>query len=119
MRGVVAAAAVTATKLLVNLSEPSQVARAAWLNVEGVGLLRAELMIVEALAGMHPRTLIDQGRQDEFVERMAAGLTTFAEGFVSVSLDVVDRTRATIAAAESRVLLDAARETLDTHEDRR
>jgi pyruvate, water dikinase len=48
------AAPVTATRLLVNLSEPSQVERAAALDVDGVGLLRAELMVLEALAGDHP-----------------------------------------------------------------
>ena len=80
-RPAAAAAAATATKLLVNLSEPSQVERAAALDVEGVGLLRAELMVIEALEGMHPRLLLEQGRGDEFVERMASALTTFAAGF--------------------------------------
>ena len=45
-----------------NLSEPSQVERAAALDVDGVGLLRAELMVLEALEGMHPRLLIEEGR---------------------------------------------------------
>ena len=76
-----APAPVTATRLLVNLSEPSQVARAAALPVEGVGLLRAELMILEALGGTHPRALLEQGRGDEVVDRMAEGLTVFASGF--------------------------------------
>ena len=40
-----AVAPVTGTKLLVNLSEPSQVERAAALEVDGVGLLRAEMMV--------------------------------------------------------------------------
>jgi pyruvate,water dikinase len=72
---------VTATRLLVNLSEPSQVERAAALPVDGVGLLRAELMILEALNGTHPRRLIQEDRTDEFVARMADALTTFAAGF--------------------------------------
>jgi pyruvate,water dikinase len=72
---------VTATRLLVNLSEPSQVDRAAALPVDGVGLLRAELMVLEALGGEHPRLLLEQGRGDEFVDRMASAMTTFAEGF--------------------------------------
>ena len=76
-----AAPAATATRLLVNLSEPSQVARAAALDVDGVGLLRAELMLLEALEGVHPRQLIEQGRGEEVVSRMAEALTTFAEGF--------------------------------------
>jgi pyruvate,water dikinase len=77
----VAAAPVTGTKLLVNLSEPSQVDRAAALDAEGVGLLRAELMVIEALGGAHPRLLLEQGRGHEFVERMAEALTTFASAF--------------------------------------
>jgi pyruvate,water dikinase len=72
---------VTATRLLVNLSEPSQVERAAALPVDGVGLLRAELMILEALDGTHPRRLMQEGRSDEFVGRMAEALTAFAAGF--------------------------------------
>jgi pyruvate,water dikinase len=72
---------VTATRLLVNLSEPSQVEHAAALSVDGVGLLRAELMILEALAGTHPRRLLQEGRGEEFVARMADALTTFAAGF--------------------------------------
>ena len=74
-------APVTGTKLLVNLSEPSQVERAAALDVDGVGLLRAELMVIEALDGTHPRLLIEEGRADEFVERMAEALSTFAAAF--------------------------------------
>jgi pyruvate,water dikinase len=76
-----AAAPVTGTKLLVNLSEPSQVERAAALDVEGVGLLRAELMVIEALDGAHPRLLLEQRRGGEFVDRMAEALTTFASAF--------------------------------------
>jgi pyruvate,water dikinase len=75
------AAPVTATRLLVNLSEPSQVEHAAALDVEGVGLLRAELMILEALEGTHPRRLMQEGRGEEFVARMAEALTAFAAGF--------------------------------------
>ncbi|HEY1238785.1 MAG TPA: phosphoenolpyruvate synthase [Solirubrobacterales bacterium] len=80
-RGSHPAAPVTATQLLVNLSEPSQIERAATLDVEGVGLLRAELMVIEALEGRHPRLLIEQGKSEEFVERMGEALTKFAEGF--------------------------------------
>jgi pyruvate,water dikinase len=72
---------ITATKLLVNLSEPSQVEHAAALDVEGVGLLRAELMVLEALEGKHPRLLIEEGRGEEFVNRMAEALSAFADGF--------------------------------------
>jgi pyruvate,water dikinase len=72
---------VTGTRLLVNLSEPSQLERVASLDVDGVGLLRAELMVVEALDGVHPRTLLENGESEQFVERMAASLLKFAAAF--------------------------------------
>ena len=72
---------VTGTRLLVNLSEPSQVDRAAALDVDGVGLVRAELMLVEALDGAHPRKLLAEGRGEEFVQRLSDALLTFAAGF--------------------------------------
>jgi pyruvate,water dikinase len=75
------AAPVTGTQLLVNLSEPSQAERAAALPVDGVGLLRAELMLLEALGGDHPRMLLEEGRGEQVVARMADGLTTFAAAF--------------------------------------
>ena len=74
-------APVTATQILLNLSEPSQVERVKDLPVDGVGLLRAEMMVLEALDGDHPRTLLEGGRGDDFVVRMAEGLSTFAAGF--------------------------------------
>jgi pyruvate, water dikinase len=76
-----AATPTTGTRLLVNLSEPSQVEQAAALEVDGVGLLRAELMVIEALEGTHPWLLIEEGRSTEFVDRMADALVTFAAGF--------------------------------------
>jgi pyruvate,water dikinase len=76
-----ATAPITATRLLVNLSEPSQVERASVLAVDGVGLLRAELMILEALRGVHPRKLLESGQADDVVDALAAALRTFAAGF--------------------------------------
>jgi pyruvate,water dikinase len=69
------------TRLLVNLSEPSQLERVENLAVDGVGLLRAELMVVEALDGEHPRALLERGEGDLFVERMSDSLMRFATAF--------------------------------------
>ena len=77
----VIASAALGTRILVNLSEPSQVEHAAALEVDGVGLLRAEMMVLEALDGQHPRLLLEEGREEDFVERMGAGLLTFADAF--------------------------------------
>jgi pyruvate, water dikinase len=65
----------------VNLGEPDRADAVAAMPVDGVGLLRAEFMILSALNGTHPRQLVNQGRGDEFVSAMARDLTTFAAAF--------------------------------------
>jgi pyruvate,water dikinase len=74
-------ASITATKLYVNLGEPGLAERIAQQDVDGVGLLRAEFMMLDALERMHPRELLKRGRADEFVERMAGALRVFARAF--------------------------------------
>ncbi|MBT6401543.1 phosphoenolpyruvate synthase [candidate division WWE3 bacterium] len=69
----------TATKLYMNLAEPSLAEDMAARNVDGVGLLRAEFMIAEL--GVHPRKFIKDKKQKEFVDHMAAGLEKFAKAF--------------------------------------
>ncbi|MHB8840829.1 MAG: phosphoenolpyruvate synthase [Candidatus Aquicultor sp.] len=72
-------APVTATRIYVNLAEPDLAEQTAALPVDGVGLLRAEFMI--AGMGVHPRKFIDEGRQQEFTDKLADGLRTFAQAF--------------------------------------
>ena len=72
---------ITATRLYVNLGEPDRAAEIAERDVDGVGLLRAEFMMLEALERTHPRVFIDAGRQREFVSRMADGLRQIAAAF--------------------------------------
>ncbi len=72
---------VTATKLMVNLGEPELAQAVAAQPVDGVGLLRAEFMLLSAFRGIHPRKLIDDGRSDEFVGQMAEHLNVFAQTF--------------------------------------
>jgi pyruvate,water dikinase len=72
---------VTATRIYVNLGEPELAASVARRDVDGVGLLRAEFMLLSALGRTHPRVLLREGRGDELVDRMAAALTTFAAAF--------------------------------------
>ncbi len=69
----------TKTKLLVNLAQPELVDRVASLDVDGIGLLRAEFMVAQI--GEHPSYMISQNRGNEFVDKLAAGLTTFAKAF--------------------------------------
>lgn len=70
-----------ATKLYVNLAIASKAEETARLPVDGVGLLRAEFMILDALAGVHPKRLIAEGRQQEFIEKMSALLLTITRAF--------------------------------------
>ncbi|HTR79179.1 MAG TPA: phosphoenolpyruvate synthase, partial [Gemmatimonadaceae bacterium] len=79
--GFAARGPVTATKLYVNLAEPELAAGVAARDVDGVGLLRAEFMLLEALEGVHPRELVARGGADDLVRKMARGLRLFAEAF--------------------------------------
>ena len=74
-------APVTATRLYVNLAEPYRADEVAARDVDGVGLLRAEFMLLDALDRVHPRRLIADGKSDDFVRRMAGALTIFARAF--------------------------------------
>ncbi len=74
------AAPVTATKIYVNLAEPSLAEKVAAMDVDGVGLLRAEFIIMESI-GEHPKSMIKQGRQEEYVAKLAEGMETFAKAF--------------------------------------
>ncbi|HEX6939471.1 MAG TPA: phosphoenolpyruvate synthase [Longimicrobiales bacterium] len=76
-----AAAPATATLLYVNLAEPERVDEVAAMPVDGVGLLRAEFMVLSALDGAHPRLLLERGRGDELVERLTTDLSRFARAF--------------------------------------
>jgi pyruvate,water dikinase len=69
----------TKTKLLANLAQPEIVDRVAERDVDGIGLLRAEFMVAEI--GEHPSAMIEEGRGQDFVNKLAAGLTTFAKAF--------------------------------------
>ncbi len=70
---------VTATKVYVNLAEPSEVDRVSKMNVDGVGLLRAEFMIAEI--GIHPKQFILEKKQDLFINKLARGLLKFTSNF--------------------------------------
>jgi pyruvate,water dikinase len=69
-----------ATKLYVNLAIADQAERVAALPVDGVGLLRAEFLLTEALGGRHPRAVIADDRA-EFVDRMSTSLLRITTAF--------------------------------------
>ncbi len=78
--GVGNAPLVTATKIYVNLGEPELAEKIAARDVDGVGLLRAEFIIMESI-GEHPKKMIKEGRQEEYITKLAEGLETFARAF--------------------------------------
>jgi len=69
----------TATKLYVNLAEPDFAKEVAKMDVDGIGLLRAEFIM--AGIGVHPREAIKRHTQGEFVDKLVEGLTTFCKEF--------------------------------------
>jgi pyruvate,water dikinase len=70
-----------ATRVYVNLAIADQAERVAALPVDGVGLLRAEFMITDALGGAHPRALLARGGRGEFLDRMSASLLRITTAF--------------------------------------
>ncbi|MFN6463303.1 MAG: putative PEP-binding protein [Nostoc sp. DedVER02] len=70
-----------ATQLLVNLSQSSLIEEVQNFPVDGVGLLRSELMILNILDGEHPNNWILGGRQAELLERWSEEIMQFARGF--------------------------------------
>ncbi|MCH7553866.1 MAG: phosphoenolpyruvate synthase, partial [Chloroflexi bacterium] len=69
----------TQTKVYVNLADPDLAERVAAMNVDGVGLLRAEF--IAALSGKHPNYLLDQGRGHEYTDILAKGIMAFTKAF--------------------------------------
>jgi pyruvate,water dikinase len=74
-------APVTATRIYVNLAEPERAAEVAAKDVDGVGLLRAEFMLLSALENTHPRAFIKEQGPEKFVERMRDQLVEFGRAF--------------------------------------
>jgi pyruvate,water dikinase len=72
---------VTATKIYVNILLPDSAEAAAALDVDGVGLLRAETMLTDALDNRHPRDLIAKGEQNSLVDKLAAAVGRVAAAF--------------------------------------
>jgi len=69
------------TQLMLTLSQPESIAQAACLPVDGVGLLRSELMLLEALDRQHPKLWLEQGRKHELIDRIAQQIRPFAAAF--------------------------------------
>jgi pyruvate,water dikinase len=70
-----------ATRIYVNLAMADHAEEVAARPVDGVGLLRAEFMLTDALGGVHPRELLVRGAQEEFLARMSASLLRVTHAF--------------------------------------
>ncbi len=70
-----------ATRIYVNLAFAEHAEEVAALPVDGVGLLRAEFMVTDALQGVHPRKLLERGDEATFVDNMAKSLLHITRAF--------------------------------------
>ena len=69
----------TRTRVYVNLAEPELADVVAKRNVDGVGLLRAEFMIAQI--GGHPRYMLHEGKESQFVESLTRNISKFTKAF--------------------------------------
>ncbi len=70
-----------ATRLYVNLAVAAHAEEVAGQDVDGVGLLRAEFMVADALGGVHPRLLMQRGEEQTFVDGMTESLLRITKAF--------------------------------------
>lgn len=71
----------TGTKIYVNLAIPDTAEAVAAQDVDGVGLLRAEFLLTQALSGRHPRDLIAHGEEATLVDAMVTSIGRIASAF--------------------------------------
>jgi pyruvate,water dikinase len=69
------------TKLLVNLSQSNLIEKVRNLPVDGVGLLRSELMLLNILHGENPYNWIANGRETELLDRLSKQIQEFVQAF--------------------------------------
>jgi pyruvate,water dikinase len=70
-------APVTATKIYMNLGIPEKVDEYKHLPFDGIGLMRIEFILASYI-GDHPLYLVETGRSEEFVAKLADGIATVA-----------------------------------------
>jgi len=70
-------APVTATKIYMNLGVPEKIEEYKHLPFDGIGLMRIEFILASYI-GDHPVYLLETGRADEFVNKLAQGVATVA-----------------------------------------
>ena len=70
-------APVTATKIYMNLGTPEMIEQYKNLPFEGIGLMRTEFILASAI-GKHPMAFVEEGKSQEFVDKLADGVATVA-----------------------------------------
>ena len=68
---------VTATKIYMNLGEPDVIDKYVDLPFDGIGLMRIEFILTDWI-GYHPIYLLETGKADFFVQRLAEGIAKVA-----------------------------------------
>ncbi|ADI31798.1 phosphoenolpyruvate synthase [Staphylothermus hellenicus DSM 12710] len=69
---------VTATKIYMNLGEPDAIEKYKDLPFDGIGLMRIEFIITDWVQ-YHPLYLIEQGRENLFIDKLAEGIAKVAQ----------------------------------------
>lgn len=69
----------TVTKIYMNLAQVDLAKEAAKNHVDGVGLFRAEFMMADI--GIHPKLIIEQGKQKEFIDKIADSMIKVLKPF--------------------------------------
>jgi len=71
---------VTATKIMVNVAIPHKAEEYSKLPVSGVGLMRIEFLFTSFI-GEHPSHMVEQGRSNELVDKLAEGIGIVGKAF--------------------------------------
>ena len=69
----------TATKVYINLAEPSRAKEIARRHVDGVGLFRAEFLMAQI--GVHPKKFLKDKKEDVFISKLSSGMEQIARAF--------------------------------------
>ncbi len=69
---------VTGTKIFMNLGEPDKIDEYKNLQFDGIGLMRIEFIITDSI-GKHPLYMIQNGQQQEYINKLCEGISKVAK----------------------------------------
>jgi pyruvate,water dikinase len=73
----ITSAPVTATKIFMNLGVPEKIEEYKNLPFDGIGLMRIEFILASYI-GEHPLYMLENGRGEEFINKLTEGIATVA-----------------------------------------